>query len=145
MGEPGAAAAAQATGDWRDPAERALARARPLAAIALVVIVGVLLYRAVKEGADQRADTRFYVRGAERFVAAEHLYVFQDPTGAPIGNTGYTYPPPFAAACTWTLLLPYRAVRVIWLLLMTTAAFAATVLAMHWLREGRAMDAAAVD
>ncbi|MCO5165975.1 MAG: DUF2029 domain-containing protein [Planctomycetes bacterium] len=110
-----------------DRLEAALRRGRWLALPLLLAALVPLTYRAAT---DPKGDTRFYVRAAERFVAGAPLYRAED--GA---TTSYTYPPPFAAACVWTLALPYPAVRVAWLALMTACALGAAAVALRWLRE----------
>lgn len=119
--------------DWRDRVERHLARSRWPWALLLLALLVPLAHRGVADArrAEPRGDTRFYVRAADNFLAGRPLYV----AGPERLTTSYTYPPPFAAACVWTVPLPYAAVRVAWLLLMTACGVAAAALALRWLRE----------
>jgi hypothetical protein len=119
--------------DLRDRADRALARARALVAILLLGLLVGLAVRVSRE--PEKGDTRFYVAAAGRFVAGADLYT---EAGA---STGYTYPPPFAAACVWTLPLPYPAVRVLWLLGMGAAAAGTLVVAERWRHAVAGLDA----
>lgn len=113
--------------DVRERLEATLRRGRWLVVPLLLAVLVPLTSRALT---DPKGDTRFYVRAADRFVEGLPLYRAAD--GA---TTSYTYPPPFAAACVWTLALPYPAVRVAWLALMTACAVAAVAVALRWLRE----------
>ena len=122
--------------DARDRPEALLRRrARPLLAALLLLILGanaVRLARAPVEGRGA-GDTRFYVTGAERFLAGQDLYFAPPHPDGYRPTIGYTYPPPFAALCAWTLLLPYPALRVVWLLGMTACALGALLLALRHL------------
>lgn len=118
--------------DWRDRAEHGLVRARPLWVVLLLALLVPLGVRGVEDARRPapRGDTRFYVRAAGNFLAGRPLY--HDAYGR---TTSYTYPPPFAAVCAWTVPLPYALVRVLWLVIMTGCAVGAAALALRWLRE----------
>lgn len=121
--------------DWRDAAEGLLRPVWPLLLALLLAAVAVpLAVRALKPGGDAKGDTRFYVRGGAQFLAGGHLYLDLAPSGEVRGTTSYTYPPPFAAVCAPLVPLPYAAVRVAWLAVMTAAAVGATAVALRWLR-----------
>lgn len=120
----------------RDRLETGLRRWGPGAIVAglalLVVLLGLRAARHPEEG-----DTRFYVRAAGLFLAGEDLYwAAPEPSGYR-PTTGYTYPPPFAAACAWTLPVPYPALRVLWLALMSAALVLAVRVALRGLPDCR--------
>jgi hypothetical protein len=104
-----------------DRAEAILRRGRWIGVALLAVVLGVLAYRAGwREGCERAGDTRFYQRGAQRYVAGTDLYrwaVEERPPGGP-PTTGYTYLPSFAALAAWMAPLPYRALRLVWLAAM---------------------------
>ena len=110
---------------------------RPGAHLGAALLLSCLLllgWRAcARPDSAERGDTRFYVRGAERFLAGQDLYWAERLPDGYLPTTGYTYPPPFAAACAWTPLLPYRVVRGLWLLGMTACALAAGWLGLRLL------------
>lgn len=123
----------------RDRAEALLRRLRGLAVPAALVTLGLLAWRAgFRERSDEKGDTRMYRRGARLYWEGRDLYWTPRPAGPlPAGwipNTGYTYPPPFAAASVWMLALPYRAVRVVWLVLMTACSVLLVLLAWRLAR-----------
>jgi hypothetical protein len=115
---------------WRDRAEEWLRRGRWVALLALLVVAGVLAYRLGWR--DSRlGDTQYYVKGAQLYVDGGDLYW---QPGEPRRNTSYTYPPPFAVASTWMLVLPYRVVRLVWLALMLACSGASLWLAWRYAR-----------
>lgn len=117
----------------RDAAERLLRRAGPwLGGALLLVLLAALGWRAtLAPEAGEDGDTRFYVRGARLFLEGKDLsWAPVEPSGYR-PTTSYTYPPPFAAACVWTLPLPYVVVRGVWLLGMTGCALLAGAIALR--------------
>lgn len=109
-----------------DRCEGLLRGGRWLALVALLILLAVLGHRATfRHNAGTRGDTRFYQRGAQRFWEGLPLYHFQpaiesEPT-APRATTAYTYLPPFAAFLGWSVPLPYRVLRGLWLLVSCLA------------------------
>jgi hypothetical protein len=118
--------------------ERLRPAALPLGALVLLVVIVVLGVRALRE--PELGDTRFYREGARLFMEGENLYLLEPPFDRSRynPNTGYTYPPPFAAVSVWMLALPYPAVRVLWLLAMSACMALSAWVAWKLAAQGRA-------
>jgi hypothetical protein len=118
----------------RDRLEDLLRRHGPWVVALLLLGVGAayLNRAALRPDSGERGDTRFYQRAADRYWSGADLYYDRrhgDPRTDAVPTTGYTYLPPFAAASGWTIPLPYRALRALWLLLMLACAVGATLAA----------------
>ena len=105
-----------------DRLEGVLRALRWPALIAVVTLVAVLGYRAtLRSNAATRGDTRFYQRGAQRFWEGESLYYFRPARETEPSQllarkaTAYTYLPPTAGFLGWTISIPYRVLRGLWL------------------------------
>lgn len=124
--------------------DRRLRRWRWLAAAGCVVLCGVLGARATfRARAGERGDTRFYQRGAERFWAGLPLYHFAPPGAAERPTTAYTYLPPFAAFLVWTLPIPYRVLRGLWLCATLAALAGALGVALRLARAPPSLEVGA--